>query len=86
MYQQINLLGYLNLIWNLSKLRRVNIPANINNTTEGIEINFLDDGMMQCVVEGKVTTTNEGWDVEYNKNLNITTLTKFADKEKLIIN
>ena len=69
-----------------SKLRRVNIPANINNTTEGIEINFLDDGMMQCVVEGKVTTTNEGWDVEYNKNLNITTLTKFADKEKLIIN
>lgn len=69
-----------------SKLRRINIPADVNYSNENIEINFLDSGMMQCVVEGKVMTNNEGWDVEYDENLNITTFTKFGEEEKLTIN
>lgn len=69
-----------------SKLRRINIPADVNYSNENIEINFLDSGMMQCVVEGKAMTNNEGWNVEYDENLNITTFTKFGEEEKLTIN
>lgn len=69
-----------------SKLRRINIPADVNYSNENIEINFLDSGMMQCVVEGKAMANNEGWDIEYDENLNITTFTKFGEKEKLTIN
>lgn len=69
-----------------SKLRRLNIPANVNYGNKNIKIDFLDDGMMQCVVEGQAMTNNEAWKVEYDENLNLTTFTKFGDKEKLTIN
>ena len=58
----------------------------MNYGNKNIKIDFLDDGMMQCVVEGQAMTNNEAWKVEYDENLNLTTFTKFGDKEKLTIN
>ena len=66
-------------------LLRVNLPAKIKygKDNNDVSLNFLDDGMMQAVVEGKAYTDSENWETEYNGKTTI--FTKFGDKDSLHI-
>ena len=64
-------------------LIRVNIPAKIQSTENGIFLDYLDDGLMQASVNAKAYTKNIGWQTEYDGK--ITTFTKFGEKDKLHI-
>ena len=44
-------------------LRRVNLPANISQTEDGLVVDFVEDGLMQAEVTGRATTDSEGWTV-----------------------
>ena len=57
-------------------IENVNIAADINKTDEGVNINFLDNGMMQAVVCGDAVTDSNGWNVI--KRGNKTVFTKFG--------
>lgn len=66
-----------------SPIVSVNIPANISVSESGAALDFLDDGMMQVVVDGNATTDCPGWNVESSQGK--TTFTKFGAAETLEI-
>jgi len=63
-------------------LERVNLPAAISRTPEGItRVDFQDGGMMQAVVSGPVRVASPGWTARLEGSRTI--LTKFGPAEPL---
>lgn len=62
-------------------LERVNLPADISS--DGTQITFLDDGMMQVAVRGEAVTQQDDWTVTNEDGL--TVFTKFGDADTLRI-
>jgi len=65
-------------------LTQVNIAAQVEPTTDGIRVTFLDDGMMQAFVNCPASTTSEGWTVRRLAD-GSTKFTKYGEPETLEI-
>lgn len=64
-------------------LLRVNVPAKISVNDDGVDISFLDDGLMQAVVKGRAFTKDSHWKSVYENGE--TTFTAFGEKRNLQI-
>lgn len=67
----------------VSPLRQVNLPAKINMTDAGTEIQFLDDGMLQVITEPGYTTDSTDWIVTERENC--TVFTKYGAADTLYL-
>ena len=65
-------------------IKRINIPARVNQNKGILEVEFLDDGMQQVEAYGKVTTKSRGWKIT-TKDGN-TVFTKYGKSSILKIN
>ena len=66
-----------------SHLEQVNVAAEITSAAKGVRVNFLDSGMLQCVVAGKARTADAGWKIEERDGHTI--FTKFGKAQTLTI-
>lgn len=64
-------------------IARVNIPAIVQTADTGATLTFLDDGLMQIVVEGGASTDSKGWAV--TENGGYTTFTRYGDAVSITI-
>ena len=64
-------------------LARVNTPARITPSESGAEVAFLEDGMMEAVVDGNAVTSCVGWTVTRQENQTI--FTKYGGADTLQI-
>ena len=64
-------------------LTQVNTPARITLTEGGAEVAFLEDGMMEAVVDGAADTGSEGWTV--TRQGDQTVFTKYGGADTLQI-
>ena len=69
---------------NKINVKRINIPAEINQNRDSIEIKFLDNGMQQVEAYGNVTTKSKGW-AKISKSGN-TIFTKYGKASVLKLN
>lgn len=67
----------------VSKVKEINIPAQVQVSGKGATVGFEDSGMMCVRVLGDAKTSSKGWSVE--KDGNDTVFTKFGSGEKLKI-
>lgn len=61
----------------------VNVPADINKTSDGAVIKFKDGGMMTAAVKGNVRTSSDGW--ETTQQDGVTFFRKYGKAETLKI-
>lgn len=64
-------------------IKRINIPAKINQNKDNMKIEFLDDGMQQVEVYGKANTETKGWKITNNDDNTI--FTKYGKSSGLEI-
>ncbi len=66
-----------------SPLRQVNLPANVEVSTDTVTIEFLDNGMLQVVAEPGYTTNDSDWIVTEKENC--TVFTHYGDAATLTL-
>ena len=64
-------------------VRQVNVPAEITAQEDGAVISFRSDGMLQAVITGSASTSDEGWTVTEEKGN--TVFTRYGDVAELHI-
>ena len=62
-------------------LKQVNLPAEITTVSNGAEIAFQEDGMLQVVVAGEAVTSSVGWSVQTRDGQTI--FTKYGEADTL---